>query len=475
MKLQPAILLTVGVSLRGYAAPFAVFELEDGHTNWQYVANTSASLLIIALTYTLVRLVVSNRRAKRYNQELEAVRSQLEQRVLERTATLEESNRQLQQSNQILEDEIADHRETTARLRMSEAYISSILDSMPTMLIGLNQQGEITQWNRRAEEISGLAAERAMGRNLWQAYPPITLSPDQVQEASRLQRALSVKQSQRDQFYFDITIYPLQAQGETDVVVMIDDVTQRVIAENKLIQRDKMSSMGELAASMAHDIEAPLQGIMEDVRTLQAALPDAPAALRDTLQDALDRGAQGSAVIGNLLEFSASSAGEKQAADITRLLDHSVELAASMLSVPSGLRFADISIIRNYGAHLPQVSCYVAELQQVFLSLLRHCCQALDQPGRDDFHPTIVLDVHHYYEALWIRISHNGRAMDLEEQQHLFEPYFIDGSDAAREDYDAGRRLSFPHFIITEQLRGQLAVTSSIEDGTTFHIQLRAE
>ena len=60
----------------------------DGSTNWQYIANYSSGLLIIALTYTVVRLFFSRRQSQRYNIELEEIRAQLEKRVNERTATL---------------------------------------------------------------------------------------------------------------------------------------------------------------------------------------------------------------------------------------------------------------------------------------------------------------------------------------------------------------------------------------------------
>ena len=330
------------------AGLFDIFELEDGHTNWQYVANTSGTLLILALSYTLVRLVLSHREARRYNRELEAIRSQLEQRVRERTATLDESNSLLQESNRGLEAEIEEHRSTTERLRMSEAYVASILHSMPSMLIGLNEDGEITQWNRRAQEISGLSAENVLGRNLWRAYPVITVSPEQISTARKQNKTVSIKQSQRGQFYFDVTIYPLEEHAETGVVVMIDDVTQQVLAENKLIQRDKMSSMGELAASMAHDIDIPLKGILEDIRQLHGRLEESNPGVRDAvaelLADAEHRGRQGAAVINNLLEFSGARVGQKKLVDITQLLDHSLELASTMLSVSPHLSFSDIRV-----------------------------------------------------------------------------------------------------------------------------------
>ena len=86
---------------------------DDGSTNWQYVANFSSGILIIALSLTIVRLFFTRRQVRQYNLELEEIRTQLELRVKERTATLE--------------DEIVEHRSTTERLRSYESYITSIL------------------------------------------------------------------------------------------------------------------------------------------------------------------------------------------------------------------------------------------------------------------------------------------------------------------------------------------------------------
>lgn len=470
-------LLLLLVSLPLYAGLDDYFRTADGHTNWQYVANWSSGILILLLSFTVITLLFSRLQAYRANKALEAIRQDLEQRVKERTATLDESNRLLLEANQLLQGEIAQHRETSNRLRSSESYIRDILSSMPLILIGLTEQGEVTQWNRRAEEITGIPASRALGQNLWQTYPTITLSKSQVKQALEQQKTLTIKHSQRGQYHFDITIYPLQEHGETGAVVLIDDVTQHVLAANMLIQRDKMSSMGELAATMAHDINPPLQQILEDMETVKRTLraTDLPSSAQQTITRLMDetshQGAQALAIIQNLLDFAQSRGGERRPANVIDIIEHSLQLANDVLSVPSGLRFRDISIERHYSQPLPLVPCYVAELQQVFLSLFRHACHALGQVQRAGHTPIVRLQVMVCYDMLWIKVQHNGAGISNEEQQYLFEPFFTHTTGKA-EDYDAGKRLSFSHFIITEQHRGQLAVTSDVNVGTTFHIQL---
>lgn len=448
---------------------------ENGNTNWQYVANFSSGILIIALSLTAIWLAFTRRAAQRYNRDLEEIRAQLEDRVKERTATLDQANSLLQQSNQALEEEIAEHRDTTKKLRLSESYITSILRSMPLMLIGLNKNGEITQWNSRAEETSGLPADRVLGKNLWEAYPTIAVTAEQIKKAQDEDKTLTIKYSQRGQYHFDITIYPLQDQLETGVVILIDDVTQRVQSENMLVQRDKMSSMGEMASVMAHDINIPLQAILKNLQTVRQDLTEEhidPEGINELLEDALIRGRQAASVINNLIGFSDGGAGEKQLANITEVMDHSVELAADVLSVTKGLRFKDVVINHNYADELPQLRCHVPELQQVFLSLFRHACYALGKIEDPAHTPSINIEISEFYDAIWVRVQHNGRGLTGEEQQLLFEPFFANSHGDGNQETDAGERLSFAHFIITEQHQGQIAVTSDINIGTTFHIQL---
>lgn len=459
------------------------FKHPNGDTNWQHVSNWSGGILIVLLSITVINLFFTRRAARKSNLALKAIRNELELRVRERTATLDESNRLLKQTNQLLEQEIAGHVATTTRLRSSESYIANILQSMPLMLIGLNKDGQITQWNRRAEDITGVSAAQATGKNLWEVYPAITVSPAQIRRATDSNQAITIKHSQRGQYYFDITIYPLRDQIETGVVILIDDVTRKVLAENMLIHSDKMASMGELAAAMAQDINTPLQAMLFDLNIFEKLLAAGNLNLNESanetdavkltnvLSDAAEKGQHVASIVRNLQAFARGRNEKKQLSHIPDVLEHTLELAADMLSVPVQLRFRDIAIVRQYENDLPAVPCYITELQQVFLSLFRHVCDAFGNPLATGHTPTMTIQINKNFDALWIRIHHNGRSLSSEEQMYIFEPYF--GNKSPDDNFDAGKRLSFPYFIITEQHQGQMAVTSDPETGTTFHIQLQ--
>jgi len=458
------------------------FKNPDGSTNYQHIANWSGGTLILLLLIAVITLFITRRKLRKSNQELHEIRNELELRVQERTATLDESNRLLKETNKLLENEIAMHVSTASRLRASEAYIKNILESMPLMLVGVNKDGKITQWNKRAEEITGSQTESVLGKNLWEAYPTITVAPEQVNDAIEKNQTITIKHSQRGQYYYDITIYPLQDQIEPGVVVLIDDVTKKMMAENMLIQNDKISSMGELASSMAHDINTPLQSILFDLRAFQHLLSSSsqylnkitsdgmPEDLTRLLAHANEKGEKMASIVQNLQDFARGRSDRIQSANMVDIMEHTLELAGDVLSAPSGLKFADIQIERNYEKGLPMIPCYVTELQQALLSLLRHAYNALSRANDLGHKPVIKIQMNVSYDSFWIKIQHNGIGLSDEELMYLFEPFVQ--KDPTEVGYDASKRLSFAYFIITEQHQGQLAVTSDVNIGTTFHIQL---
>ncbi len=437
------------------------FKDETGETKWQYVANFSGSVLILLLTFTALLLLFNSFKLRRANRALTEIRKNLEHRVEERTANLNEANTLLKKSRDDLE--------------VSEAYLKSILDSMPLMLIGLDAEMRITHWNAQAEKTSGVSYAEVLGQYLWDAYPTISVLPGQVKEAMDQARPLNIKQGQRGMFYFDITLYALKTSQGTGMVILVDDVTQKTKTENLAIQRDKMSAIGELTSTMGYDLLPPLKSILKSLDQLsekfhaETSETISKSAFQPALLEASDQGKQASAIISNLLHFSRSLEDTKQAVSIPEVIDHSLELAEVLFTSASGLRFKEINIIKNYLDGLPEVPCYVAGLQQVFLSLFRHSFHSFDHNKKQKGEPTITVDLSMFYDSLWIKVQHNGRGLTGEEQQVIFEPFFQ--SDQSENDR-IENRLSFSYFIITEDHGGRMSVTSDIEIGTTFHIQL---
>ncbi len=448
-----ASLFALTCSIPVMAGALDVFRNADGSTRWQYVANFSSGVLIIILSITILFLYFSQRRLSRSNRELRDMKATLEERVAKRTAVLQE---------------------TTEQLQNREAYITNIVDSMPLMLIGLNKNLEITQWNRFAEEITGRPLNVVLGKNLWEVYPAITFTPDQVKAVFDSKETTTLKHSQQGQYSFDITFYSLHNKDETGLVILIDDVTKQVKAETKLAERDKVSAMGELASAMAFDIDSPLQNISSALSSAKEQLiqlpKDTQSLLISTISSAEQSRQQASAIAHNLLELAHSHREEKQIADLRPVMDNAIELTRHLFSDVDGFKFESIKISRHYSEKITSIPCFAAELSQVFVRLLRSSFYALKEIKPSTKAPEIHIEISEFFDSLWIKIRHNGKCLSADEQLDIFQPFFAINADD--NTYPVEQRLSYSYFIVTNHHRGHMAVTSDEVYGTTFNIQL---
>ncbi|HSC67682.1 MAG TPA: PAS domain S-box protein [Cellvibrio sp.] len=457
MKQTLALIALASLSMSAFADVFAVFREADGSTKWQYVANTTASVLILSLLIALIFLIRAHLRSMRANRALTEIKATLEVRVANRTAVLQE---------------------TTEQLLEREAYIASIVNSMPVMLIGLNQQLQITQWNKKAEEITGRPLKDVVGKNLWEAYAAITLTQEQVKSVLASGETLTLKHAQRGQYSFDITLYPLDNHDDTGLVILISDVTKQVNAENKLAERDKVSAMGELASAMAYDISLPMQTILsrvtrarQEIEASELELGDVKDFLLQEVETVRLSAHQATAIAQNLLDLASSHRDTKQLVDVPPIMDRSIALATDLFTDADSLAFKHIIIRRNYASPLPQIPCFPTELEQVFIRLMRNAFYALNSKTWDDSNkPWINIEIGEFYDSLWIKIEHNGKCLSPDEQLDIFQPFFAITNHESTCPVE--QRLSYSYFIITEHHRGQMAVTSDEKNGTCFNIQL---
>lgn len=455
MKQVLALMVFLGISVNVYADIFAVFRDEDGSTNWQYVANTSASLLILTLLVVLFFLVRAHLRATRSNQALTDIKATLEERVGRRTVVLQE---------------------TAEQLRKREAYITSIVNSMPVMLIGIDDKLQVTQWNKTAEDITGRPFVDVAGKNLWAAYPTITLTEEQVQSVRTTGDTIHLKHTQPGQYSYELTLYRLKDHDDTGIVILISDITRQVNAENKVAERDKISALGELASAMAYDISLPINTIFQHVSDSRQKIETADLGplqiflLREV--EIVRQSAQQATIIAqNLLDLARSHRTTMQFSDLPVIMDRSIEMATGLFTDADGLAFKDIEIRRNYSISLPQVSCFPDELVQVFTRLLRSAFYALKAAdGGADSSPRISIEISQFIDSLWIKIGHKGQCLSAEAQTDIFEPFFA--TSAGPTSCPVEHRLSYPYFIITEHHRGHMSVTSNEQFGTCFNVQL---
>lgn len=376
-------------------------------------------------------------------------------------------------------------------------YLSNIIDSMPSLLIGVDNQGKITQWNAAAETSTGISSKEAHGKLLSDVFPRMTLEMDKIYQSIRTgQTVYEPKRPyprRNGNSFEDVTIYPLAASGFEGAVIRIDDVTDRIRMEEIMIQSEKMLSVGGLAAGMAHEINNPLAGMMQtasvmssrlgnndnldaniktakDCGTTMEAIQKYMAArnVPQMLETINTSGRRVADIVQNMLSFARKSDDRTSSHELTELLDKTLDLAATDYDLKKHFDFKLIEIQKEYEDNLPMVPCESAKIQQVFLNILRNGAQAMQDAQTR--HPRFILRVYHddRRKMIALEIEDNGPGMDEETRKRIFEPFFT----TKPVGLGTGLGLSVSYFIITENHCGELTVTSAPGAGSTFTILL---
>jgi polar amino acid transport system substrate-binding protein len=389
--------------------------------------------------------------------------------------------------------DITERKKTEEENRKLRGLLVNIIDSMPSVLVGVDREGMVSQWNREAERSTGIDSVDAVGKQLTRVIPRLAGEYDKVEQAMR--EGISIKDEKKcreiggETRFEDVTVYPLVSDEDVDgAVIRIDDITERVRIEEIIIQSEKMISIGELAAGMAHEINNPLAGILQSVQVMRNRISsDLPVNQRvaeecgttmaaieaymdqrkllrmlDTL---MDSGLRASRIVDNMLSFSRKGKPQLETNDIRALLDRTVELASNDYNLKTKYDFRQIEIVREYEPELPLIMCEASKMQQVFLNLLTNGAQAMMSPGREET-PRITLRVCHEDSQVRVEIEDNGPGMDETARKRVFEPFFTTRGDGT------GLGLSVSYFIVTEQHGGWMAVESVLGRGTKFILKL---
>lgn len=408
-----------------------------------------------------------------------------------------------QELGTVLNKMITSLRDSERDLRKANNYIGNIINSMPSVLVGVDADGNVTQWNTEAERATGVSAEKAVGQPVAEVFARLAAEMGRVREAMWNRKPLSkprkVRHEGNEIRYEDLTVYPLVANGVEGAVILLDDVTERVRIEEMMVQSEKMMSIGGLAAGMAHEINNPLAGMIQTAGVMADRLtnPEMPANQRAAeaagttmeailafmnargiprmLENIRTSGGRAAGIVSNMLSFARKGGAAASPQDLAVLLDQCVELARTDYDLKKQYDFRQIEIVREYEEGLPPVPCEPGKIQQVIVNLLRNGAEAMQQGEGDagpepDRKPCFHLRLLHEKEAGMVRIEveDNGPGMDEAARKRVFEPFFT----TKPTDRGTGLGLSVSYFIITENHGGKMNVVSHPGEGARFIIRL---
>ena len=305
----------------------------------------------------------------------------------------------------------------------------------------------------------------------------------QLREVERLS-AQTLAQEQDKQALLAQQNETLETQVQQRTDALQRSLTELRATQAQLIQKEKMASLGELTAGIAHEIQNPLNFVnnFADVSSeLMAELEEAQAAgdgeevaalatdVRQNLGKIHQHGQRAANIVRGMLEHSRQSSGERQPADVNALCDEYLRLAYQ------GLRAKDktfnATLETDFAPCLPLVEAAGADLGRVLLNLFANAFYAVQQRqqmGEPGYAPTVSVSTKQAGQRVEIRVADNGTGMPAEVQAKIFQPFFTTKPTGE----GTGLGLSLSHDIVVQGHGGTLAVESQSGIGTTFLITL---
>lgn len=397
-------------------------------------------------------------------------------------------------SNRKLELEVQVRSKIEKKLTGFQNYLNSIIDSMPSVLIALDEQLYVTQWNQQASALSGTSLDDAMNQPVFIAFEPLRPFLTQIRRTAEQHQVETIERVtwllNGEPRHYALTFYPLMGGAGRGVVIRIDDITERINMEEIMVQSEKMLSVGSLAAGMAHEINNPLGAILHNAQNIRRRLSpelernrqaaeetgvrleavnqylqkrEVPQLL-DGIQQAGSRAAK---IVSHMLSFSRLSNRQLAECQLPELIDQALEIAGNDFALVDSFDFRSIEIVRDFDPQIDRVPCIGNELEQVLLNLLKNAAQAIHQ-RHDRQRGQITLRTRLNPPWAEIIVEDNGEGIPEAVRKRIFEPFFT----TKEIGQGTGLGLSVSYFIITNNHKGQMEVQSRPGQGTTFTLRL---
>ena len=392
---------------------------------------------------------------------------------------------------------IREKSESEENFRNLQFYLSDVIDSMPSMLIGIDAGLLVTQWNQSAEELTGINARDCSGRLIFDVMPWLRNLEEDLKICMENSESRSIRRHMRmrdgDRVYENITIFPLRRSSGAGAVFIIEDITSGIRLEEMMIQSEKMVSVGGLAAGMAHEINNPLAGMIQTSEVLSQRLlsgDSIPANIRAAgsagvnladlrrymelrdiprmLESISDAGGRIAAIVSNMLSFTRKGEAGRSSHSIIEIVDMALELAGTDYDLKKNYDFKKIKIKRDYQSGIPDIYCESGPLQQVFLNIFRNGAQAMHASSTAE--PVFRIEISRWDEksGVCVRISDNGPGMEETTRKRVFEPFFTTKPVGT----GTGLGMSVSYFIIADKHSGEMSVESEAGEGALFTIKL---
>lgn len=364
-------------------------------------------------------------------------------------------------------------------------YLSNIIDSMPSVIVAVNENGDIMQWNLEAEKVTGLTSDQAIDKKISEVFPFLSLEMENIQKAifdcEHLVCQKVTNKNQGETKFLNINIYPLTADGIFGAVIRIDDVTENEKKDLQLRQSQKMEMVGTLAGGLAHDFNNVLGGIIGTLSIIDLKLESGKEMSNEELKKYIElmkqAGDRAANMVSQLLTLSRKQELSLSSVDLNKSIQNVVKVCENSFD-------KSINIVTSYQLSPAIVNADPAQIEQVLLNFCvnaSHAMTIMKEDGKK-WGGSLNISISKFLaksrfcslhpeakeQLYWIiSIADNGVGMSKNTISHIFSPFFT----TKGEGRGTGLGLSIVYNII-KQHDGFIEVYSEQGIGSKFDIYI---
>ena len=393
--------------------------------------------------------------------------------------------------------------ERTSHMREAKRETDLLLSAIDSMLIGLDQEGRVNLWNSQSEISFGIKSSETLG----QVFSKL---PIQWEDSSKIEQNVA-KNGKRFEAVFHnkegehrivgMSSFPVSDEGVRKGSLIIGtDITEHRALESQLVQAQKLESVGQLAAGVAHEINTPMQYLGDNLDFLEKkvglltpviaglqqvlssdgeeredALSNLETAatkikankfvdgLLDAIADSRDGVHHVSKIVRAMKEFAHPGQEEKISVDINRALKSTIAVSTNEWKYVA-------EIETNFDDSSPTVLAFPVELNQVFLNILVNAAHAVSDvtEGGANGKGKITVSTKLVDDAVQVSISDSGAGIPDDIKTRIFDPFFT----TKEVGKGTGQGLSIAHSVIVKKHGGRLLCESTLGEGTNFLIEI---
>ncbi len=339
-------------------------------------------------------------------------------------------------------------------------FNENIVESINVGIFAVDLNDRIESWNAQMEAMYAFSRAEAIGQALRDVFPlEFIQALEEFRSDPGVHHLYKFRITTRagEQRTANIAIAPLLSRDFVPVgrIILVDDITERVSLETQLAQADKLSSIGLLAAGVAHEINTPLAVISSYAQMLSKQMRG-DTRLGPVLDKITQQSFRAAEIANGLLNFSRTSTTEFRSTDLNQVIRDTLSLLEHQFKT------AQILVDLELAQDLPPIHGNPGKLQQVFLNLLLNAKEAMPGGGR----LRVATLVNGHVEAL---VSDSGSGIAPEHLKRIYDPFFTTKTMPG-DKRGTGLGLSVSYGIIQEHA-GKIHVESAIGSGTTFHLE----